>query len=326
MSYYLRVVPDRPSLEAWKIDSHVASRLGIANPERSPGTYFKAAPGETIWEAIQRQTPWFEPDGESPFHEARLKPGQYYPRIARPIEQHPHEAPGWSPGARYEANVIAIARSQLIALIRRLDRICQTVHPVMRTFGTFGHDIRNLLIIACTEVEAHWRGVLVANGLKRDRYTTNEYVSLMPAMKLDEYAVTFPCYPWLDAIYPFRDWGSSGKPTQDLKWYEAYNAVKHDRETEFERATLRHVFEAVSACFVMVAAQFGSRDGSGIIRNLVRFSNFPQSLNGLQAMYIFSHMRNRLQTGPLLISRSASRTTHDSKPNRPSSRTSADRA
>lgn len=279
MSYYLRSVPNRSSLEAWKIESDVAVRIGVSNPEQGPGTYFQATPGETIWDVIRRQTPWFEPEGQNPFHKAGLQPGEYYPRIARPIEQHPHEAPGWSPGARDEEDVIAIARSQLTVLTRQLDRICQTVHPTARTFGTFGHDIRNLLIIACTEAEAHWRGVLTANSVRKSRYTTKDYVGLLRAMKLDEYAVTFPSYPWLEALQPYKGWGSTGKPTQDLKWYDSYNAVKHNREAEFERATLRHVFEAVSACVIMMAAQFGLRDGIGQrseVQSFFQFSAVPE--------------------------------------------------
>ena len=30
-----------------------------------------------------------------------------------------------------------------------------------------GYDIRNLLILACTEVESHWSAVLKANGLSK---------------------------------------------------------------------------------------------------------------------------------------------------------------
>lgn len=263
MDYYLRAIPGYKHLEAWKIDDQVAVRVGVPNPEHGASTYFQAADGETVWEAIKRGTPWFGTDGQSPFHKANLGPGLYYPRIARPIDQNPGEAPGWSPCVDKEADSIAVARSQLTVLTRQLDRICQTVHPTEATFDTFGHDIRNLLILCCTEVEAHWRGVLTANGVTQRRLGTREYVKLVPAMKLNEYAVKFRSYPWLDAMQPYMNWGVSRKPSQELKWYDAYNAVKHNREVEFERATLRHAFEAASACFIMLIAQFGLVHGVG---------------------------------------------------------------
>src|ERR1700704_5392579 len=134
MSYYLRTVAGSP-MQVWKIDDRVAVCVGVTNPDHGAGTYFKADPGETIWDAIRRQTPWFEPDGQNPLHEAELQPGEYYPRIARPVNFNfrRYDVPGLSASAREEVNLIAIARSQLTVLTRQLDRICQTVHPTVQT-------------------------------------------------------------------------------------------------------------------------------------------------------------------------------------------------
>jgi hypothetical protein len=99
MSYYLRVVctANGSSTQVWKVDDDIAVRLGITNPEGGPGTYFKEERGETIWDAIRRMTPWFEPDGKCPFHKAVIQPGEFYLRMARPIDQHPDEAPAGVP-------------------------------------------------------------------------------------------------------------------------------------------------------------------------------------------------------------------------------------
>lgn len=162
--------------------------------------------------------------------------------------------------------------------MRQLDRICQTVHPTPATFASFGYDIRNLLILACTEVESHWCGVLAANGVKGDRLSTNDYVKLCPAMRLGAYAVSFPSYPWLSPVIPFAGWGTTGKPTQELAWFDAYNSVKHDRETQFERGTLEQLLAAVSACAVMMFAQFGLLGGFGQrteLRSFFHFNSVP---------------------------------------------------
>jgi hypothetical protein len=181
----------------------------------------------------------------------------------------------------------------LTTLLRQLDRICQTVQPTEKTFDTFGHEIRNLLILACTEVESHWRGVLVANGVKGDRFNTKQYVKLMAAMRLDEYAVEFPSFPWLPSISPFAVWGSSGKPTQDLAWYDAYNAVKHNCEAKFERATLGHAFQAVTACAIMMAAQFGLPHGLGQRSELQSFFHFSAVPRWpLSDVYIYPYGEN----------------------------------
>lgn len=258
--YYIRPVPGFSHPQVWKIDDRKATRVGVSNPEGGAGTYFEADPGETIWDAIRRQaTGWFGANGESPFYEAELNSGEFYPRIARPIDQHPHEAPGWSPCAQQEANVVATARGQLSVLARQLGRICQTIHPEGNALESFGHDIRNLLILACTEVETHWRGVLIANHVARagDHLKTSDYVKLSSPMRLSEYAIAFPSYPWLAPFKPYEAWGRTGRPTQELSWFDGYNAVKHDRERHFARGTLSHVFEAISACVVILVAQFG---------------------------------------------------------------------
>jgi hypothetical protein len=110
MGYYLRVVDGAP-LQPWKIDDNVAVRIGVTNPESGAGTYFKADPGETIWAAIRRQAPsWFGADGSCPFHQTVLRPGEFYPRIVRPIDQHPQDVVGWSHSGRTEGSVIAVAR------------------------------------------------------------------------------------------------------------------------------------------------------------------------------------------------------------------------
>ena len=73
-------------------------------------------------------------------------------------------------------------------------------------------------------------------------------------MKLAEYSVSFPFYPWLSPIKPFDNWNLNNKT---LAWYSAYNAVKHNREAEFSKGTLLHAFQAISGCFVLLCAQYG---------------------------------------------------------------------
>ena len=288
MRYYIRTVPGHAP-QVWKIENDIAIRLGITNPEGGPGSYYKASPGEDIWDCMRRSTPWFE-GGSNPFHETGLAPGEFYRRIARPSDQHPDESPGANPGWLVDANFVAESRSQLIVLGRQLERICRTVHPEPATMTAYGHDIRNLLLLACTEAENHWRGVLQANGFVKDRYDTRDYVKLVTAMMLGSYAVTFKSFPWLPSFKPFELWGSSEATTRDLPWYAAYNAVKHNREAHFKEARLEHAFQALSACVIMMAAQFGIPQlvhRSSDLQEMFELSETPQwPLNGV---YIFPY-------------------------------------
>lgn len=244
-----------PYTSVWEVVDGRAVRLGISNPESVLNSSCLAKPGQSGVEAICEllNNMGF---GECSHWPLKLEPGQYYPRIARPGDQHFQQFPGIYPGAVNDEHAIAMSLGQLNVLTRQLTEICQTVHPADNTLETYGHAIRNLLILACTEVEAHWRGILIANDIKQKNYSTASYFKILAAMRLDEYSLGYPYYPWLGTRRPFHGWNSI-TPTQSIRWYDAYNAVKHDREESFYRATLGHAFDAVGACVILMLAQYG---------------------------------------------------------------------
>jgi hypothetical protein len=242
--------------QVWLFHNQMATRMDVTNPERGPGTFFKADLVEDFSDCIRRQTTWLDPGMiEGRFYPAHLGPGEYHPRIARPLAL-AIEPMLWSPWASTDKAFVASTRSQLTALIRKLGTICQTVEPSEKNLNVYGHETRNLLILAATEVEMHFRGILTANGSSAQRFNSNEYVKLIEPLKLLDYTITFHDFPDLQTIQPFAGWSKSD-PTKSLAWYSAYNGVKHNREGEFDRGTLRRAFEAVSACIALQVAQFG---------------------------------------------------------------------
>jgi hypothetical protein len=200
-----------------------------------------------------------------------MEKGAYHPRIARPYSSDPADSPGTNPedeaeSVRNEKTEILIeSAGQLHHLKEHLEEISRVVRPHPNNFSAFGHEIRNVFIIACTEVEAQWHGVMKANGYDGfdqrhgdDVGSTNDYVELLKPLKLDQYLVKFPYFPSIEPISPFEHWTREKPgPTQSLEWYAAYNKVKHDREKHFEQAHLKHAFHAAAAYFVMLCAQHG---------------------------------------------------------------------
>lgn len=130
------------------------------------------------------------------------------------------------------------------------------------------------MLLACTEVEAQWRGVLLSNAAKGDRFTTKDYFSLKNPMRLAEYSLTLPDYPKLNATSPFASW-TTPDTTASLPWYDAYNSVKHAREECFGRAQLRFAIDAVCACAIMLVAQYG-RIPTWPAGEFFCFVNYPQ--------------------------------------------------
>ena len=240
----------------WRFTDRTATKMGVSNPEGGPGSYFEAEPGEDMMDALCRQTGWLNSGvTEGLFYKMILGPAEFYPRMARPLAL-AAKPQLWLPPLDTERAYIASVRAQLTLLVRRLETICQTVQPSAKTLQVYGHEIRNLLILAATEAEMHWRGILKANGSTVTKPNTNQFVKLCPALKLDGYEVAFRDFPDLEPVRPFTGWAASD-PTESLGWYAAYNGVKHNREGEFERGTLEQAFSAMSACLSLLVAQFG---------------------------------------------------------------------
>jgi hypothetical protein len=191
-------------------------------------------------------------------HETTVGASEFYPRIWR----------GWTfetardvtvpevSKSRYLGNLIS-SLEQVESLFDSLAKLFRVAHPAPDNLDAYGGAIRELMILAATEVEAQWKGVLVANNYPCDKpLRTNDYCKLLSAMRLDQYTVKLLRYPDVGDLTPFSGWNASA-PTQSLPWYDAYNAVKHDREANFAKAQLGHAINAVAGCVVMLAAQFG---------------------------------------------------------------------
>jgi hypothetical protein len=155
-------------VEVWELDGQTGRRIDIV--DKSGASHVRLDPGETILEGLKRHYParfceW-EAVGRRPadygqrtpweLHALKLAPGEYYPRMARPWCTTPYNSPGSCADFEGYKNQIASLRGQLAALIRRLQGVCENIHPCEDNFDAYGHEIRNLLILACTEVEMHF--------------------------------------------------------------------------------------------------------------------------------------------------------------------------
>lgn len=147
---------------------------------------------------------------------------------------------------------------QLSSLVEMMKKIFRTVYPSTENEKAYGFDIRNLIILACTEFEDQIKGILEANNIPSisSYYTTKDYVRIKSILKLDQYVVTFRYYPDLQIIYPFGKWETE-TPTKSLFWYDSYNLIKHDRENHFKKGTLKVLVNSISACFIILLAQYG---------------------------------------------------------------------
>jgi len=173
----------------------------------------------------------------------------YHKRIWRPGRETPDtDGEGYTDATTAFVSI----QSDLIDLLRVIE-----AHP--NNHEAYGHATRELLILACTEIELLWRSVLACNGFQfanSSRPSTNDYVHVLSPLKLDQWAVGLRRYNEYPEIVPFSGWNAA-QPTQSLSWYAAYNAAKHDRVSNFHKATLRSALDSMAALFVLLVAQFG---------------------------------------------------------------------
>jgi len=153
---------------------------------------------------------------------------------------------------------LRLAEQSLLLLIERLDEMLLFIEPTAQSLATHSHKARELLILACTEVEAQWKHHLQRGGVTPPKagFTTNEYVKLCDPLRLEEYEVTLPRYAGVPPARPFLGW-SAAAPTQTIPWYDAYNKTKHDRKAHFDAATLLSCIQAIAANIVLFSVRFG---------------------------------------------------------------------
>jgi hypothetical protein len=218
-------------------------------------------------------TQWItETFGDASPTESDNKPGVRFQRIARPATV---GGLSISAGMHEKLNASFVA---LRILLRKLEELFETIEPTTANGHTYGHRIRDVLLLACMEVESSWSAVLKENGYRTNsgRFTTTDYVKLLQPMLLDGYELHLQSYTSYPAFTPYANWATNN-PTQSLAWYDAYNKTKHDREENLHHATLENAIFAVGATVVMFYAQFGNHFGTGnqkwpVVSNVFRLT------------------------------------------------------
>ena len=174
----------------------------------------------------------------------------------------------WRPGLAAHDQLLAalavtrhdqrLAEQSLQLLISALSDLLIYVEPSGPGREAYSAKTRELLILACTEVEDGWAQHLKRANVPRPPrgYSTNDYVRLRDSLDLPAFEIGLVPYPEVPAIRPFAAWDAA-QPTRSLPWYHAYNKAKHDRTTNLPQATVERCIAAVAACLAMHCVRFG---------------------------------------------------------------------
>lgn len=225
--------------------------------EYSTGPYADSMPETTISDPISKGISYFvwHTNGETnpnivELSASKYPAGKYCKRINR-------NSPRLYNFSRREHSTIDEVRS-FNNLTDSMNSIFNVIEPDTINEKAYGHKIRELLTIACTEVEYLLLQILKDNGYQSNRFSTNDYVKALPVLKLNEYSVELKMHPSMGSFSPFEVWDASN-PTQSLSWYSAYNSAKHDRGGNFHFATLGATINAIAAVHILLEAQYSSK-------------------------------------------------------------------
>ena len=147
------------------------------------------------------------------------------------------------------------AKRELKILIEKLHEVLMYIEPDINCLQTFGHKIRELLILACTECENSWTSYIRHSGNTNERLSTNDYVKLNNKLFLSEYRVVFTSHPITINLQPFVAWDIQN-PTSSLIWYDGYNKTKHNKDNFFNLATLENCLNAIAANIIMFCVRY----------------------------------------------------------------------
>jgi hypothetical protein len=183
--------------------------------------------------------------------------GTYHPGIARPLYPGPPPTDIVNPIFRNELEQLAVIKREIRLLGHDLEECFNVSAPNQKNFDVFGIRYESMLIFACIGVEALFTKVLRENGCEQPRYSTGDFVKLLAPMQLDQYEVRLARYPGLPSFAPFKGWTTTHS-TKSLRWYDAYNKIKHDKSASVQEATMHTAINAWLAYRILVHAVFGT--------------------------------------------------------------------
>lgn len=139
--------------------------------------------------------------------------------------------------------------SYLIAVERDLELLSRFVEFDERNFECFGIEIARLLLACGAEVDVVCKQICQTIAPASSAGNINAYrdeiVTAYP--RIPTFEVTLPRFGL--TLHPWDEWNKkNGVPI----WWTAYNKTKHERNTEYHRANLKNVLNAVAGLFVMV--------------------------------------------------------------------------
>lgn len=128
-----------------------------------------------------------------------------------------------------------------------LERLSRFIEFDEQNYGCFSLEIVRILVSAAAEVDVVCKQICQAlnpaSTAEKINHYRDEIIPAYPIMA--RFEVLLPRYGL--SLIPWHEWS---RPNGVPSWWTAYNKIKHSRHTEYQRANLKNVLNAVAGLFV----------------------------------------------------------------------------
>lgn len=143
-------------------------------------------------------------------------------------------------------------------ILKDFKNLLDYIEPADINLSTYSFRIHELILRVCIEIEANFVAILKENGYnKAGDWNMCDYIKVNDTHRLSAYEVKLPVWNGNENIRkPFEAWNTDSR----LPWWNAYNKAKHNRHTEFEKATFGNLTNGICALIALLSAQFEDND------------------------------------------------------------------
>lgn len=148
----------------------------------------------------------------------------------------------------------------LLAIDDDLERLARYVEFDEKNFECFSIEISRILLTSAAEVDVICKQICKKLKPDSSAENINQYRDeIKPAYpKLPDFKVLIPRYGLI--LTPWDNWNEdNGVPF----WWTAYNKIKHQRDTEYQRGNLKNALNSVAGLFVMVLHLYKEKANKG---------------------------------------------------------------
>ncbi len=171
--------------------------------------------------------------------------------------------PNYAPDATHYLRAYSILQSDLL-------RLFEFIEPADTNEAAYSYRCLEVLLRACGEVEANCKAIFESNGFGIGKQLTMmDYRRLDATHRLSSYQVRLPVWTGTHAVrHPFANWASASPD-----WFKAHHGGKHNRHSEFSKASFGAAVDAVAGVVALLAAQFITYDYSPVILRALEFGD-----------------------------------------------------